>query len=79
MLLAPYGLILKLETRNLEQRHGNIILFMPYLQYETHEKRKEMSNVIEKATARRLEQDRRQSMSNSSDQMLIHAYLLQHT
>ena len=57
------------------ERHGNIVLFMPYLHYETHENRKAMSNTIQHATSRHSRRERTYSTSGSSDQMLIHAYL----
>ena len=50
---------------------GNIVLFMPYLHYETHQKRKEMSNVIKRATSK----TEQPSICETSDEMLIHAYL----
>ncbi|KAL8790939.1 MAG: hypothetical protein Q9213_000364 [Squamulea squamosa] len=54
-------------------RHGNIVLFMPYLHYETHQNRKTMSEAIKRATA---DLPRKQChTSNDCDEMLIHAYL----
>lgn len=54
-------------------RSGNVVLFMPYLHYETHRKRKQMSEAIKKAT---------DSIdlgcpggSSNCDEMLIQAYL----
>ncbi|KAL8833668.1 MAG: hypothetical protein Q9176_007869 [Flavoplaca citrina] len=53
-------------------RKGNIVLFMPYLHYETHQNRKTMSKAIKQA------KDHPTSANWSSDdcdEMLIHAYL----
>lgn len=50
---------------------GNIVLFMPYLHYETHKKRKEMSNVIKRATSK----SERLPIGRTCDEMLIQAYL----
>lgn len=55
-------------------RKGNIVLFMPYLHYETHQKRKIMSKAIKRATTA---SDRACSRDSDStcDEMLIQAYL----
>ena len=50
---------------------GNMVLFMPYLHYETHRKRKKMSNVIKEATS----SSGRPALAQTCDEMLIHAYL----
>ena len=50
---------------------GNMVLFMPYLHYETHLNRKEMSSVIKQATAK----SNQPSLALTKDEMLIHAYL----
>ncbi|KAK1771491.1 hypothetical protein QBC33DRAFT_575495 [Phialemonium atrogriseum] len=50
--------------------HGKIVLFMPFLHYETDERRKRLSNSIRSA------QDGRDLPEQPSrDQMLVHAYL----
>ena len=56
-------------------RNGNIVLFMPYLHYETHEKRKQMSKAIK--TVVEGESDERPSLmrSRTCDEMLVEAYL----
>ncbi|KAG8530261.1 uncharacterized protein KY384_004762 [Bacidia gigantensis] len=54
-----------------KERNGNIVLFMPYLHYETHSRRMEMSSVIKRTTC-----DSDQSgVGRTSDEMLIQAYL----
>ncbi|KAI4209658.1 MAG: hypothetical protein LQ351_007412 [Letrouitia transgressa] len=56
------------------ERQGNIVLFMPYLHYETDERRRHMSKAIKQAetTAR----DRPQNpIVSCSDEMLVEAYL----
>ena len=55
-------------------RKGNVVLFMPYLHYETHQKRKMMSDAIKRATAvpdRKCDPD----SGFTCDEMLIQAYL----
>ncbi|KAL8927106.1 MAG: hypothetical protein Q9172_001528 [Xanthocarpia lactea] len=55
------------------ERKGNIVLFMPYLHYETHRNRKTMSEAIKRATT---DPASTQNHSNHDcDEMLIHAYL----
>ena len=56
------------------ERSGNIVLFMPYLHYETHEQREKMTKAIERATGTP------ESLSGpdsgiSCDEMLMRAYL----
>ena len=63
------------KTQKPRGKHGTVVLFMPYLHYETHDKRKEMSRAIERAKSKPPEGGRRQSIYGSKDQMLIHAYL----
>ena len=55
-------------------RKGNIVLFMPYLHYETHQKRKMMSEAIRQATTN---PDRicSSAVGSTCDEMLVHAYL----
>ncbi|KAL9035569.1 MAG: hypothetical protein Q9180_004794, partial [Flavoplaca navasiana] len=53
-------------------RKGNIVLFMPYLHYETHQNRKSMSKAIKQAKDH---QTSAVSSSDNCDEMLIHAYL----
>ncbi|KAL8758200.1 MAG: hypothetical protein Q9199_001663 [Rusavskia elegans] len=54
-------------------RKGNIVLFMPYLHYETHQNRKTMSEAIKRATGGfACIEDH---SSHNCDEMLIHAYL----
>lgn len=50
---------------------GNVVLFMPYLHYETHRKRKFMSHVIKQATSK----SNQPVLAQTCDEMLIHAYL----
>ena len=50
---------------------GNIVLYMPYLHYEFHEQRQEMSNVIKKTLAKPDEA----CDGRTSDELLIQAYL----
>ena len=69
----PHGLAV--STPKARVRHGNIVLFMPYLHYETHEKRKIMSDTIQQAMERVHQKNRRQSLNCSCDHMLIHGYL----
>ena len=64
---------MSLTPRRLE-RNGNIVLFMPYLHYETHTKRKQMSEAIEKATSTIIDQPYKPNAS-CSDEMLVQAYL----
>ena len=55
-------------------RNGNLILFMPYLHYETHRRRKLMSDAIDRAT---LVQDRgyKAAPGATCDELVIQAYL----
>ena len=57
-----------------DRRKGNIVLFMPYLHYETHQKRKLMSDAIKRATTI---PDRvcGPDLGFTCDEMLIQAYL----
>ncbi|KAL8770419.1 MAG: hypothetical protein Q9209_003845 [Squamulea sp. 1 TL-2023] len=61
-----------LDKRRMD-RQGNIVLFMPYLHYETHQNRKIMSEAIKRATTG-LPHAQCHS-SHDCDEMLIHAYL----
>jgi len=53
-------------------RNGNIVLFMPYLHYETHQKRKKMSEAIERA---KMSPRLACGINDTCDEMLIQAYL----
>ena len=55
-------------------RSGNIVLFMPYLHYETHRNRKTMADVIERASTNPNPLSRA-FQGQTCDEMLIHAYL----
>ena len=55
-------------------RNGNIVLFMPYLHYETHRNRVKMSEAINRATTAS-DNMGRSNLSNTCDEMLIQAYL----
>ena len=55
-------------------RKGNIVLFMPYLHYETHRQRKRMSEAIKRATTVP-DRVRETDSSLTCDEMLIRAYL----
>ena len=68
-----YRTPMSLPPRKLE-RNGNIVLFMPYLHYETHKKRKQMSNAIKRATSKMPDQSFG-SNASCSDEMLVQAYL----
>ncbi|KAL8712195.1 MAG: hypothetical protein Q9220_003629 [cf. Caloplaca sp. 1 TL-2023] len=65
---------IKKPTEKQSDRKGNIVLFMPYLHYETHENRKMMSEAIKraKATAPGVSGSH---ISHTCDEMLIQAYL----
>ncbi|KAL8677445.1 MAG: hypothetical protein Q9186_006131 [Xanthomendoza sp. 1 TL-2023] len=54
-------------------RKGNIVLFMPYLHYETHQNRKSMSEAIKRAMTPT--DGSGTYSSHNCDEMLIHAYL----
>lgn len=54
-------------------RKGNIVLFMPYLHYETHRNRKTMSEAIKRATTD--SNHVKPWSSHNCDEMLIQAYL----
>lgn len=56
-------------------RKGNIVLFMPYLHYETHRNRKSMSETIRRARTGSASASAENHMSQDCDEMLIHAYL----
>lgn len=56
--------------RKMEQS-GKIVLYMPYLHYEFHEQRKEMSDVIK----RTLSKPDQACKGRTSDELLIQAYL----
>ncbi|KAL8657066.1 MAG: hypothetical protein Q9226_002287 [Calogaya cf. arnoldii] len=59
--------------KNRTERNGNIVLFMPYLHYETHRNRKTMSEAINRARGdSACTKDR---STQDCDEMLIHAYL----
>ncbi|KAI1437798.1 hypothetical protein GGR50DRAFT_605239 [Xylaria sp. CBS 124048] len=59
------------DTPHLAPSHGKIVLFMPFLHYETDERRKKMSDTIRCVREREL-----QSLDNySKDSLLINAYL----
>ncbi|KAL9596063.1 MAG: hypothetical protein Q9219_006049 [cf. Caloplaca sp. 3 TL-2023] len=65
------------RTNNIDrkpERKGNIVLFMPYLHYETHRNRVSMSQAIKQATTSKTG-DSHQLPERSCDEMLIHAYL----
>lgn len=53
---------------------GNVVLFMPYLHYETHRNRVSMSQAIKQATTGSTNLPQA-PMDRSCDEMLIHAYL----
>ncbi|KAL8996164.1 MAG: hypothetical protein Q9169_004274 [Polycauliona sp. 2 TL-2023] len=54
-------------------RRGNIILFMPYLHYETHRNRKTMSEAIKRTMAK--DASLGSNSTHNCDEMLIDAYL----
>ncbi|KAL8827955.1 MAG: hypothetical protein Q9170_006803 [Blastenia crenularia] len=54
-------------------RKGNIVLFMPYLHYETHQNRKRMSDAIKRVTCS--DGDYQPSQDRTCDELLIQAYL----
>ncbi|KAI4229409.1 MAG: hypothetical protein L6R36_000863 [Xanthoria steineri] len=54
-------------------RKGNIVLFMPYLHYETHQNRKTMSEAIKRAAGDAACMENQSS--HDCDEMLIQAYL----
>ncbi|KAL9610192.1 MAG: hypothetical protein Q9167_005096 [Letrouitia subvulpina] len=56
------------------ERQGNITLFMPYLHYETDERRKSMSRAIKRAETTAINRPQN-SIASSSDEMLVEAYL----
>ena len=55
-------------------RKGNIVLFMPYLHYETDERRRNMSNAIRQVETASTDRSAI-SITSSSDEMLVQAYL----
>ena len=64
------GMVLKKKA----ERNGNIVLFMPYLHYETHEQRKKMTKAIERATGTP-ESLFAPDPGITCDEMLMRAYL----
>ncbi|KAL9581543.1 MAG: hypothetical protein Q9212_003843 [Teloschistes hypoglaucus] len=56
-------------------RKGNIVLFMPYLHYETHRNRKAMSKAIKDASEEKLNLMLKPHEGHTCDEMLIQAYL----
>ena len=63
-----------LPTKKKHERSGNIVLFMPYLHYETHEQRMKMTKAIDRAT-RTTESHCGPDSGISCDEMLMRAYL----
>ena len=66
---TPTKLLLRKQDRN-----GNIVLFMPYLHYETDKMRVQMSNAIARATSWKANQ-LDEPAAGCCDEMLVHAYL----
>ena len=64
------GMVMKKKV----ERNGNIVLFMPYLHYETHVQRKKMTEAIERATGT-LESLGAPDPRITCDEMLMRAYL----
>ncbi|KAL8777526.1 MAG: hypothetical protein Q9194_002504 [Teloschistes cf. exilis] len=56
-------------------RKGNIVLFMPYLHYETHRNRKMMSKAIKRASKDKPDLMLEPHQGHTCDEMLIQAYL----
>ena len=56
-------------------RSGNIVLFMPYLHYETHEKRKQMSDTIKFVVGGEMDIEPPLMRSRTCDEMLVEGYL----
>ncbi|KAL9010649.1 MAG: hypothetical protein Q9173_004438 [Seirophora scorigena] len=54
---------------------GSIVLFMPYLHYETHQNRKSMSAAISRASANGDLVCQQPNLGYTCDELLIHAYL----
>ncbi|PSS00996.1 hypothetical protein BD289DRAFT_423157 [Coniella lustricola] len=53
--------------------HGKMVLYMPFLHYETDDRRQKMTRIIEKAR-----EGQPPSPNASRDELLIHAYMGQH-
>ena len=56
------------------ERNGNIVMFVPYLHYETDQRRVEMSNAI-KRTQSKLTEVSHKPEADSCDEQLVNAYL----
>ncbi|KAL8667458.1 MAG: hypothetical protein Q9202_000674 [Teloschistes flavicans] len=65
----------KAPTDKKLERKGNIVLFMPYLHYETHRNRKMMSSAIKRASSGDSNIMRQSHQGHTCDEMLIEAYL----
>lgn len=65
------------ETEDeLEPRHGNIALFMPYLHFESHERRLQMAETIKSVSSRGISGISSKTKTENPDEvMLVKAYL----